>query len=280
MPTRRQFVSALGATGIGAMLPLSAVHAQTGGEAAMARIKRTATLRTGMVAGAAPYFAKDIATGQWLGFGADFARELASALGVKLQYVETTWGNAVLDLQSNKIDCMFGLGPTEQRRKMIGFTDPVFHNTFTIVARKGYNPTTWAEINKPDARIAVDVGSNQDQFATRTLPNATVRRYDTSGDATLALQTGRADAQVLVVVLAATVLAKAPGLGHMVIPTPVEGTDVCAGIQQESDPALMNFINQWLAEMHRTGKTRATILANMEKLVGIKATDFPKDASF
>src|SRR5476649_1763364 len=103
MPTRRQFVSALGATGIGAMLPLSAVHAQTGGEAAMARIKRTGTLRTGMVAGASPYFAKDIATGQWQGFGADFARDLASALGVKLQYVETTWGNAVLDLQSNKI---------------------------------------------------------------------------------------------------------------------------------------------------------------------------------
>jgi polar amino acid transport system substrate-binding protein len=246
-------------------------------ESAMARIMRTKTLRSGVIAGAAPYFAKSVATREWQGFGPDFSRHLAKSLGVKLQLVETTWGNAVLDLQANKIDCMFGMAPTEQRKKMIGFTDPLFQNTFTLVARKGFDPKTWAEADDPKVRISVDIGSNQDAFATQTFKKASIKRFDTSGDATLALQTGRADAQLLVALLGVTVLTKAPGLGHIIVPTPVSGAPTCIGIQKETDTALLTAVNKWLAQMRGSGETRKIILENMEKLVGIKAKDFPKE---
>lgn len=275
MASRRQFVAGLGAAGLGAMLPLAASLAQ-GPESAMARIKRTKTLRTGVIAGAAPYFQKSVATGKWLGFGPDIALQLAQSLGVQLQLVETTWGNAVLDLQANKIDCMFGMAPTEQRKKMVGFSAPLFHNTFTIVARKGFEPKTWADVDNPKVTVSVDVGSNQDTFATQTLKKATVKRFDTSGDATMALQTGRVDAQVLVALLSVTVLAKSPGLGHLVIPTPVEGAPVCVGVQKETDTAFLHYLDGWLTKMHESGETRKVILRNMESLVGIKASAFPK----
>jgi polar amino acid transport system substrate-binding protein len=276
MSSRRQFVAGLGAAGLGAMLPMARSFAESN-ESTMARIKRTKTLRTGVVAGAAPYFAKSITTGQWQGFGPDFAQQLAQSLGVKLQLVETTWGNAVLDLQANKIDCMFGMAPTEQRKKMVGFTAPLFQNTFTLVARKGFNPKTWAEVDQPKIRISVDIGSNQDTFATQTLKKATIQRFDTSGDATLALQTGRADGQLLVALLGVTVLAKSPGLGHLIVPTPVEGAPTSIGVQKETDTAFLTAVNEWLAKMRSSGETRKIILENMEKLVGIKAADFPKE---
>ncbi|TCT10302.1 transporter substrate-binding domain-containing protein [Paralcaligenes ureilyticus] len=276
MSSRRQFVAGLGAAGLGAVLPMARSFAESN-ESSMARIKRTKTLRTGVVAGAAPYFAKSVATGQWQGFGPDFARQLAQSLGVKLQLVETTWGNAVLDLQANKIDCMFGMAPTEQRKKMVGFTAPLFQNTFTLVARKGFDPKTWAEVDQPKVRISVDIGSNQDTFATQTLKKATIQRFDTSGDATLALQTGRADGQLLVALLGVTVLAKAPGLGHLIVPTPVEGAPTSIGVQKETDTAFLAAVNEWLAKMRSSGETRKIILENMEKLVGIKAADFPKE---
>lgn len=277
MLSRRAFVSGLCAVGVGAALPLAALAQAP--ESAMARIKRTGQLRTGVIAGAAPYFAKSVASGEWQGFGVDFARLLAQAMGVKLALVPTTWGNAVLDLQANKIDLMFGLGPTEQRRKMIGFSDPVFHNTFTLVARNGFDPHTWTEADKAGIKISVDIGSNQDAFATQTFKNATVQRFDTSGDATLALQSGRVDAQLLVALLGVTVLAKAPGLGHMVIPAPVQGTPVCAGFQQESDTAFAAYVNAWIAKARAAGDIKRIILRNMQQLVGIDPQRFPPEVA-
>lgn len=278
MVSRRAFVSGVCAAGLGSVLPISAMAQTT--ESAMARIMRTKTLRTGFVAGAAPYFTKSVATGEWQGFCVDFAGQLATALGVKLQSVETTWGNAVLDLQSNKIDCMFAMAPTPQREKMVGFTNPLFQNTFTLVAKKGFDPKTWAEVDKPGVRIGVDVGSNQDTFATQTLKNATVQRFETSGDATLAVQTGRVDAQLLVVLLAETVLAKSPSLGHLIVPTPFGSAPTSIGVQKETDPALVNAINAWLVKERASGNIKQTIVSNMQKLANVPASAFPKEVTF
>ena len=278
MVSRRAFVSGVCAAGLGSVLPVAAMAQTT--ESAMARIMRTKTLRTGFVAGAAPYFTKSVATGAWQGFCVDFAGQLASALGVKLQSVETTWGNAVLDLQSNKIDCMFAMAPTPQRKKMVGFTNPLFQNTFTLVARKGFDPKTWADVDKAGVRIGVDIGSNQDTFATQTLKTATIQRFETSGDATLAVQTGRVDAQLLVVLLGETVLAKSPSLGHLIVPTPLGSAPTSIGVQKESDPALTNAINAWLVKERASGNIKQTIVSNMQKLANVPASAFPKEVTF
>jgi len=286
MVTRRRCISGLGAaaaiaaTGAGALLPQAAWAQGAAGETSLARVKRTGVLRTGFIAGASPYFVKSVATGEWQGFCVDFAKQLAQSLGVKLQVVETTWGNSVLDLQSNKIDCMFGLAPTEQRMRTVGFTEPLFRNTFTLLARKGFDPKSWDDVNKPGVKLSVDVGSNQDTFATDNLKKASIRRFETSGDATLALQTGQVDAQVLVVLLATNVLAKAPTIGHLVIPQPASGAPTSIGVQKETDPGLTNVINAWLAKAHASGDIRKTILANMQKLANIAPASFPKEVSF
>ncbi|MGI4858458.1 MAG: transporter substrate-binding domain-containing protein [Janthinobacterium lividum] len=276
--TRREFVTAAAAAGLACALP-SLAFAQTG-ESALARIKRTGVLRTGFVAGAAPYYTKSVATGQWQGFCVDFANSLAAFLGARLQVVETTWGNSVLDLQANKIDCMFGLAPTPQREKMVGFSQPLFQNTFTLVARQGFAPKSWADVDRPGVKLSVDIGSNQDTFATQNLKQATLRRFDTSGDATLALQTGQVDAQVLVVLLAATVLSKAPSLGRLIVPTPPSSAPTAIGVQKEADPALLLQINAWLAKTRASGDVRKTILNNMQTLAHIDPTAFPKEVTF
>ncbi|WP_181885526.1 transporter substrate-binding domain-containing protein [Trinickia dinghuensis] len=276
MITRRDFVAGMCAAGLGTMVSVPAL-AQA--ESTMARIKRTKVLRTGFVAGAAPYFVKSVATGEWQGFCVDFAKQLAASLGVQLQVVDTTWGNSVLDLQSNKIDCMFGLAPTEARKKTVGFTSPLFLNTFTLVARKGFDPKTWADVDKPSVRLSVDQGSNQDTFATQSLSHASLRRFETSGDATLALQTGRVDAQVLVVLLAVTVLSKSPQLGHLVVPSPQSTAPTAVGLQKEDDPAFMNYLNDWLSKQRASGNIRKTILDNMQKLAGIDPKLFPKEVT-
>ena len=70
-----------------------------------------------------------------------------------------TWGNSVLDLQSNKIDIMFGLSPTPSRALIVEFTRPIMNNTFTVIAKPGFEPKTWEDLNKPEVRVAVDMAS-------------------------------------------------------------------------------------------------------------------------
>lgn len=72
---------------------------------------------------AAPTFRKDMRSDEWTGIFIDIGRALAEDMGVELEIVTTTWGNSVLDLQAGKIDLMFGLNPTPERRKAIDFSD-------------------------------------------------------------------------------------------------------------------------------------------------------------
>ncbi|MBB6578604.1 polar amino acid transport system substrate-binding protein [Comamonas odontotermitis] len=250
-------------------------------ESTMERVKRTKELRVGTVAGAIPYFNKDLVSQKWEGFGPDFGESLAKKLGVQVKFVETTWGNSVLDLQSNKIDLMFALAPTPQRQEVVNFSKPLLNNTFTAVCKKGHEPVkTWEQLNKPEAKIVVDIGSNQDQFATRALPKASISRLESSGAATMSVQTGRSDCQVLVVLLSQPLVAKRPDVGTVYVPTPVETANTNVGLRKEANKDFENAVNEWLDEARSKGEIQSVVLKNMEKLAGVKADAFPKEVKF
>ena len=276
MTNRRSFIT--GVAGLAAATAIPNVFAQaaaaTGStEPTLARVQRTKTLRIGAVRGAAPYYNKDLASGEWGGFMIDFAKSLAASLNVKLDITETTWGNSVLDLQTHKIDLFFGMNPTPARREVIGFTEPLFLNAFTVVSKKEFK--TWADLNKPEVKIAVDIGSSHDQMISRVCPNATIVRLEKADDATLALQTGRVDAQVLVWLLALNTLKKNPALGKMYVPQPLEATSTNIGVPKEEDKAWVETINKWIAAERAAGKIKPTVLGNLQKLSGVKPEDVP-----
>lgn len=279
MTNRRQFIASVAAAGAASSWATQA-FAQAEAESAWSRIHRTKVLRIGAVAGAAPYYHKDLASSEWQGFMIDFAKSLAGSLNVKLDINETTWGNSVLDLQSNKIDVFFGLNPTPQRALVVDFSDPLFNNAFVLVARKDFNPKTWEELNKPDVKVAVDIGSSHDQMVTKTLPNAQIIRLEKAADATLAVQTGRADCQVLAVVLALTVMSKNPTIGHIVLPTPTQATTTNLGFRKETDRQWVEYVNKWIAQTRASGKVKQVVLANMQTLSGVKPDQVPSEISF
>lgn len=276
MPSKRLFLQS---AALAAGLCMGA--AALAQESTMARVERTKVLRVGVVSGATPYFHKDLVSQKWAGFGPDFAQSLAQKLGAKVELVETTWGNSVMDLQANKIDVMFGMGPTPARREMVDFSDTLFNNTLTVVCRKGFAPArTWEQLNDPKVKIVVDVGSNQDQFATKTLPKATIARLDSSGAASMAVQTGRADCQVLMVLLAQPLLAKRPDIGAMYVPEPVATSSVHVGLPKSANKDFEHAVNAWLKDVRAKGEVQSVIVGNMEKLAGVKPESFPKQVKF
>jgi polar amino acid transport system substrate-binding protein len=81
-------------------------------------------------------------------------------------------------------------------------------------------------------------------------------------------------------VLALTVVSKNPASGHVVLPTPVQATTTNLGFRKESDRAWVEHVNKWIAQTRAGGKVKDVVLANLEKLSGVKADQIPPGLTF
>jgi polar amino acid transport system substrate-binding protein len=185
----------------------------------------------------------------------------------------------VLDLQANKVDVAFGLSATPQRALSLDFSRPIMSNTFTIIARPGLEPATWAELNKPEVRVAVDLGSTHDAFARRFLPKATLVALRTPDEAMLAVQAGRADCVIQVVMLALVTVKKNPKAGKLIVPEPNIQQPTCIGMRVDSDQRFRNYIDSWLDYNKGLGNIRDWIVGSLE-LVGVSPDDVPANVRF
>jgi polar amino acid transport system substrate-binding protein len=248
MTTRRSLAGAFGA--IATSFAIGTAVAQQpapSGEATMDRIRRTGTLRIAALPGETPFFRKDLATGEWHGVAIDMAKNIAGSLSAKLEYVESTYANSVLDLQSNKIDLAFALNPTPQRALAIGFAKPYYLHPFGYVARKGFAAKTWEDLNKPEIRVVSLIGSLTDNLLSRYAPKATVIGVKAGDDAILQMQAGRADCIIYGLIQALSVSAKAPMLEQVtLLQDPFVRVASSMGIQEEPDRRWRDFLDSWV----------------------------------
>ena len=281
--TRRGFGRG-GLAAAAAVLPAAAMtgaaQAQGGTETAFDRIQRTKVLRIAALPGELPYFQKDITTGEWSGAAVDMAKDIAKVFDAKLEYLESTYGNSVLDLQTNKCDLAFALNPTAQRALSISFTHPMIIHPFGCLAKKGFNPVSWEDLNKPDIRIAVDLGSLHETAARRFAPKAQITGFKTRDDCILALQSGRVDADVLAAILGITAIAKNPQLGpYHLLGNPTVALPSCLGLRRDGDTRLPDVLNAWLDFNRGVGQIREWMINGM-KMVGARQEDIPEQLSF
>lgn len=249
-------------------------------ETAFERIQRTKVIRVAALPGESPYFNKDLATGTWTGMCIKMAEDIASTFDAKLEYIDSTFGNSVLDLQTGKVDLAFSLSPTPRRALAIGFTRAVFNHGFGVVGRKGFEPTKWSELNKPEVRIAVDIGSGHEQAARNFAPNATITPLKTRDDCILAVQTGRADCSVLTVILGLTAVKKNPALGKFsIINEPLIALPNCMGVRYEDDKRWRDFLDNWADYNRGAGQIRKWMIDGLA-LNGVTAADIPPEVNF
>jgi len=279
MTTRRSLAGALGATA--ASFAIGAASAQTAApsaEGTFDRIRRTGVLRIAALPGEVPFFRKDLVTGEWHGAAIDMAQSIAGALSVKLDYVESTYANSVLALQSNKIDLAFALNPTPQRALAIGFTQPYYLHPFGYVARTGFPAQTWDDLNKPEIRVVSLVGSLTDNLLARYAPKATVIGVKAGDDAILQMQAGRADCIVYGLIQALGVSAKAPMLEQVtLLQKPYVALASAMGLQEEPDRRWRDFLDSWIEYYRGTRQIGAWIRDGLLAM-GVKPASIPASA--
>ena len=149
-------VSRRGLAGAAVLAPAALIgtaHAQGKTESTFERVTRTKVLRIAALPGEMPYFNKDIATGEWCrlrhrhgeGHGEDLGREAGL-------YRSPPTAIRCSTCSPTRSIIAFALNPTPQRALSIGFTQPMIIHPFGCVARKGFDPKTWDDLNKPEVR--------------------------------------------------------------------------------------------------------------------------------
>lgn len=278
-------LSRRGMAGLAAILPASALigsaEAQTtGGESAFERVTRSKVLRIAVFPGSPPYFVKDLATGIWSGSAISMAQSIAKIWDARLEYVESTYGNSILDLQSNKIDLAFALNPTPARALSIGFTHPMIIHPFGCIARKGFSPTTWDDLNKPEVRVLCDLGSLHETCARLFAPKSQITAFKTPDDTILAMQSGKGDVIILAALLGIAALGKNPSLGtYHLLGNPSVALPSNLGVQREPDTRFAEVINAWLDMNRGIGQVRAWMIDGIVSSGG-RRSDIPPELSF
>jgi polar amino acid transport system substrate-binding protein len=243
-----------------------AAEGQSGGENTFDRVRGSKVLRIAALPGELPYFSKDITNGEWSGSCIEMAKDIAKVFDAKLEYVESTYGNSVLDLQSNKVDLAFALNPTPARALSIGFAHPMIIHPFGCVARKGLAPKNWADINKPDIKIVYDIGSLHETAAKRYCAKAQLTGFKSRDECLLNLQSGRADVHILAAILGLSEVGKNPNVGsYYLLTEPLVALPSCLGIQREPDTRFQDVINAWLDMARGSGQIREWMLEGLAK---------------
>ena len=232
-------------------------------------IRSRGVLRIPAILNETPYFNKDPRTGEWQGFVIDMANDIAKTLDVKLEVVESSWANAILDVQSVTANAM-----------SVSFSDPTYYNSFVLVsAKEEIAGKTWTELNDPKYTFAVDLGSAQDLITQQYLPKANVLRFKTRDEAIVAVTTGKADALVNTMLNGLVIAKKAPTIGAVKVPTPVLSTPSVIALNYGADETFKSFVSAWAEYNRRIGNNQTWILKSLETF-GITLDDMPVGFGF
>ncbi len=231
-------------------LPLLPANAGTLEEA-----KKRGTFRVG-VTQAPPWFSKDPKTGEWSsGLGISMGKAMADKLGVKMETVEVSWGNSIAALQADKIDIMFTIDATPERKQAVDFPEsPLLFYSLAVLARDDLAAKTWDDLNRPGVRIAVPQASSMDRFVSEHTPKADLQRFPDNAAAIAAFQSGRVDAVCLFhpPLLAAR---QRLGKGKIVVPTPAQSQASSAAVRK-NDPEFVAWVDKQFADYYKSGQTQ------------------------
>lgn len=215
----------------------------------LATVRKRGTLRVGVALNTPMVFHDS--KNELAGFSVELATKLADDLGVKVEFVETSWSQIVADLLERRFDVIAsGLWMTLPRALVVNYTAPVAtQGLYLFTGRKAANRRDLAAFDQPGTRIVVYAGTVQEQLAARRFPKATLVRVEGDADHFTPVLKGAADAVIVPTFAPEAVLKAAGGKLSLPIAQPLASTSTAMAIRK-GDADFLNYLNTWLA-IHR-----------------------------
>jgi len=226
------------------------------------------TLRCAVVLDFPPMGSRD-ADNNPIGFDVDYCNDLAKALGVQAEIVETPFPDRIPALISGRVDVgVASTSDTLERAKTAGFTIPYFAFKMVILTRDGLGLDTYDKLK------GRKVGSVAGTFEALALekdvnawadPNGSFRGYQTQADVFLALAQGQIEATVVTSTVAAAIVKEGKYQGLAMTGDAPYDIDYVALIALRHEQGLINYLNLFINQQVRTGRYKALY----EKWIGL-----------
>ncbi len=186
---------------IGLFAGCQAQPAQTGDTAAdtsWEEVKSKGTFVVGLDDTFVPMGFRD-ENGELVGFDIDLAKAVGEKLGVEVKFQPIDWDAKEMELKNKKVDALWnGLSITEERKKVMKFTDPYLDNRLVIMTKAENNIKTKADLAGKNVGTQAQSSAldalTADSCATTIKEISEYKDYDT---AIMDLEIGRIDAIIV-----------------------------------------------------------------------------------
>jgi cyclohexadienyl dehydratase len=219
-------------------------------------ILKAGILRVGTTGDYRPFTRRDGA--DYSGFDIDLARSLGQALGVRVDFVPTTWSNLTRDLDQNAFDIAMGdVSVTLERQKRGFFSIPYLRDGKTPIARCADSEKyqTLADIDRPGVRVIVNPGGTNERFDRAHLHAAEIVVHP--DNLTIFDELANGDADLMITDASETRFQAKAHPGALCAIHPDAPFDLAEkAYLMPQDPALKAFVDQWLHLAIETGEFR------------------------
>ena len=245
-----------------AMLMLSTVGTVFAGH--LEDIAARGTIRIGTTGDYIPMSYLNPQTGAYEGIDAELSQLIADSLGVKIEYVPTSWPTLTADTLAGKFDiALCGISRNYARAKTMAMSDAYGEGAFgkTILCRKSdaKKYQSLADIDKPEVRVMINPGGTNEKFAHANLKKAKLIVHQENADIPRQVAEGNADIMITETVEAARYIELNDKLAAPLMKAPFTRHS-CGILMQKGDQEFLNYINFVLAELKMDGT-----LAKLEK---------------
>ncbi|MDR5752083.1 MULTISPECIES: transporter substrate-binding domain-containing protein [unclassified Caballeronia] len=198
--------------------------------------------------------------GQFEGIDIDLAESLAKSLGVKAEYVKTSWSNLMNDFVAKCDIAVGGVSTTLERQKRAFFTEPYMVDGKTPIVRcddvEKYQ--TVEQIDQPAVRTIVNPGGTNERFAKQFFTHSQLIEYPDNVTIFKQILDGHAD--VMVTDASETLLQQKlnPGLCSVHPDKPFQFGEK-AYLVPRGDVPFQQYVDQWLHLARSTGEFQSVV---------------------
>lgn len=236
------FIKAIAAAAV-LCITASPVMAQS----ALKDILDNGVLKVGTTGDWNPMTVKDPANNKYEGYDIDVMTELATDLGVELEFVPTDWKTLVNGVVAGNYHMTGSASISPARMKAAGYSDSyiaVEIQPYTT-ADKADKFDGWDSINQSDVKVAATLGTTFEKLVKEWFPDSEIKAIEAPALQHQEVLSGRSDVFVTSNIEGATLTQKFDKIVPIKVdaaraPTPI------AMLLPQDDQVWINYVNNWI----------------------------------
>jgi cyclohexadienyl dehydratase len=212
------------------------------------QIAQKGVLRVGTTGDFKPFSYLNPTTNAFEGHDIDAATLLAETLGVRVEFVKTTWPTLLKGIQENQYDiAMCGITRTLARQKVAALSHPYINvgKSPLIRAADRNRFKTPADIDRPGVRIGVNPGGTNQRFVDANVKAATVVVIEKNLSIPEKIIAGEVDVMITDNV-EAMLMAKQDSRLYAVDPENTYTKDDFGYLVPRDDQTWLGYVNLWM----------------------------------